>query len=645
MDDLISVIIPVYNVEKFLDKCIQSVVKQSYINLEIILVNDGSLDGSGGICDKWSKLDSRIKVIHQQNGGLSKARNTGLDIATGEYIGFVDSDDYICVNMYEHLIELAKKNNSEMVICNYRFVDTKGAILRQEKIIKNEILSKYDMFKKITESSNFYFVTAVNKIYSRSIFDDLRFPIGKIHEDEFIIHKVINKCNSIATVDNYFYNYVQRDDSIMHSKYSIKRLDGMEALIDRYLFYKKERLNEYLYMTMIQCYAILMNCILNVSVIENKTIIKKKMFLMIKKIGLNLRNIKLLLVYNKKNLSEHLSYLKFLIFFGIDRLRYKNCSKIYLMGTPSHGNLGDQAIVNAEYQFLSKYFPTKTIIEIRNVDYLRYSKYIEKYINNEDIIVIDGGGNMGVIWPDEDDKIRDIISRFSDNNIIIFPQTCFYNETFDAQRRIELNRKAYEKCKGLVIMLRDKASFNNVNRMFPTVKSFFVPDIVLYTSVPKLINEPKKKTVLLCFREDREKMLKNNEISLLKTHILNSNTLIMETDTVIGDPVTKKNRNKQLYSKWGEFQTTKLVITDRLHGMIFAAINSTPCIAFDNSSKKVSGVYTAWLKHLPYIKCVANIGEAIEIFETFQTRPQGYFYDYTLIEKKYKEVVEEILEW
>ena len=236
---LISVIVPIYNVEKYLQKCVDSILNQTYENLEIILVDDGSTDNCPKICDCYQKKDKRIRVIHKENGGLSDARNCGLDIAKGEYIGFVDSDDFIDSNMYSLLINIMKKQCTDLAVCNYLKVDKNYKIISNKNNdlpIKDERINKRTFFLRIVNEKEWYYIVAWNKLYRKDIFDNLRFPIGKIHEDEFLIHHIINKCKFISCINQPLYYYVERNGSIMNTKFNLKRFDYGDALLDRYFF-------------------------------------------------------------------------------------------------------------------------------------------------------------------------------------------------------------------------------------------------------------------------------------------------------------------------------------------------------------------------------------------------------------------------
>ena len=175
-----------------------------------------------------------------------------------------------------------------------------------------------------------------------------------------------------------------------------------------------------------------------------------------------------------------------------------------MLATPTHGNLGDHAIVMAEKQLLNRCgYISKQIIEIRNPDYLRYGSYIQKKITNNDLIIIDGGGNLGILWPQEDDKISDIIARFKNNKIIIFPQTCFYDKTDLSNERLKKNQEIYKK-NNLYIFLRDKRSYDFCKENFEGCNLFLCPDIVLLLKASFKFDKDKAKRILLCFRKDLE---------------------------------------------------------------------------------------------------------------------------------------------
>lgn len=229
---MISVIIPIYNVEKYLPKCVDSVINQTYKDIEIILVDDGSPDRCPEICDEYTKIDDRIKVIHKLNGGLSDARNAGLDIATGEYIGFIDSDDYIDEHMYEDMLSAIENADADLCICGFDRVDEDGKN-KSSTHFENAMLSEEQAYEMLVQG-NVYFIVAWNKLYKRSVVNNLKFKKGKIHEDEFIMHHVYGECTKIVTLEKSYYYYLIRDTSITGVvKGNVKQLDYVESYLDR----------------------------------------------------------------------------------------------------------------------------------------------------------------------------------------------------------------------------------------------------------------------------------------------------------------------------------------------------------------------------------------------------------------------------
>lgn len=244
----VSVIIPVYNVENYVKKCIDSVINQTYTNIEIILVDDGSTDSCGSICKEYSLRDNRILVIHKKNGGLSEARNVGLSYAKGNYILFVDGDDYIEKNMIEKLYNTILSNDSDMALCNFFYVDENEEVCGVSPEINTENLDKYSAQKMLfEEDKEVPYIVMWNKLFKKEILDDIRFPIGKIHEDEFVIHHIYDRCQSISVITDRLYYYVQRKGSIINQPISVKKLDYYEAFYDRFLFYEKKGYKDLLF--------------------------------------------------------------------------------------------------------------------------------------------------------------------------------------------------------------------------------------------------------------------------------------------------------------------------------------------------------------------------------------------------------------
>lgn len=226
--DLISVIVPVYKVENYLDKCIRSLVDQTYENLEIILVDDGSPDRCGEICDTWAAKDSRIRVIHKKNGGLSDARNAGMAVATGKYMGFIDSDDYIAPDMYRLLLERMTADGSDIAACGVEMVFEDGTPSRMltpsgDRILDNRQAMSAIIREDLLKQPVWY------KLYKTELIRDIPFAVGKYHEDVFWSWQAVVRAEQVSVFDTPCYYYLQRSGSIMGKGFGLTRLDVLEG--------------------------------------------------------------------------------------------------------------------------------------------------------------------------------------------------------------------------------------------------------------------------------------------------------------------------------------------------------------------------------------------------------------------------------
>ena len=224
----VSIIVPVYKVEQYLDRCVKSLINQTYTDIEIILVDDGSPDACPKMCDDWAKKDARIRVEHKQNGGLSDARNAGIDVATGEYLTFIDSDDYVKQTYTEYLMSLFSHSKcAKVTACNHY-------IVRGDKQSKNAEFEGVAVFDRKTAFENVLYhdrvdVSACMKLYHRSVFETLRYPVGKQYEDTYLFGEILNMTDEFVYGGTPQYYYIQRDESIVNGAFKPYRLEYIEA--------------------------------------------------------------------------------------------------------------------------------------------------------------------------------------------------------------------------------------------------------------------------------------------------------------------------------------------------------------------------------------------------------------------------------
>ena len=216
-EPLISIIVPVYRVEKYLDQCVQSLIDQTYKNLEIILVDDGSPDNCGVICDELAKTDTRTKVIHRDNGGQSAARNDGLAMATGELIGFVDSDDYIDIDMYQYLYSILLKQEADIAVCAFRKFSESTGLLQKENAEEVSLHSNQHAMKLLLEDIKIG-SHPCNKLFKKAVLDGLKFPEGRVYKDIALMHQVFARATTVVCSTKMAYNYLIRDDSTSYTQ-------------------------------------------------------------------------------------------------------------------------------------------------------------------------------------------------------------------------------------------------------------------------------------------------------------------------------------------------------------------------------------------------------------------------------------------
>ncbi|MCS6111604.1 glycosyltransferase [Clostridium botulinum] len=227
MNELISIIVPVYNVEEYLNKCIYSILKQSYSNIEVILIDDGSSDNSGIICDSFEKLDSRVRVIHSENKGVSNARNIGISLAKGRYIGFVDSDDWIEPDMYQKLYNTIKNDNSDISICD-AFIESKVTHVHKVFGESKYVFNRDEIFNVVLDNIGFNWLC--NKLFKKDLFKGIRLDENiYIGEDILCVCKCICNGESFSYLQEALYHYLKRNESVCNNSFNIKKISNIDA--------------------------------------------------------------------------------------------------------------------------------------------------------------------------------------------------------------------------------------------------------------------------------------------------------------------------------------------------------------------------------------------------------------------------------
>lgn len=674
-EEQICIIVPVYNVETYLDRCIRSILFQSYRSFRLVLIDDGSTDSSGDMCDSYANEDPRAIVIHQENGGLSAARNAGLDWNRDHlhcpWVTFIDSDDWVHPKYLEYLLTAAVSNGVCLAAgLTYR---TSG-----EPIPEND-----ELRVSLKMPEEYYlgrFVTvAWGKLYRTECFSEIRFPVGKIHEDEYTTYKIIFTQSAVAVVEIELYAYFQNSDGITQKPWSSRRLDALPALEGQVDFFLKHGYEEIARVTFERLLGSI--CTNQEAVMSSETLAPNEKEFYQKKLDNKLRHV--LRKYHKhgwrpiyekeqnRQLYEQ-AYPSLALLWrfgqgingGLEKIpvigsidhsvqwmwskrdkallisRYMKSAafrKTVLFHSPLHGNLGDHAIAEAELEFLAR----------MNVSYLDFpwikgvEKHIARVTPRRRLVLRHGGGNLGQLWLREERQFRTLISTFKRNKIIVFPQTVFFDmESEEGRKCFEESKKIYESHPNLTIFVREKISYDFMKENMPDVHVVLVPDMAMLLNWEKDEKRDKnRKGILLCLRGDKEKTLTDEERERIFAFFRKQNKQVTCTDTYVRGGTFPFHRKRLVYEKLSEFAGASLVITDRLHGMIFAAVTETPCIVLQSQSHKVRGCYE-WFQNLDYICLADTIKDIPEIAKKLEkVHP---VYNRELIEKAMKPLYEEI---
>lgn len=628
MKPLVSIIIPVYKVEKYLAECLDSVIHQTYSNIEMIVIDDGSPDQCGQICDEYAKKDPRIQVVHTENKGLSSARNTGLDLAKGEYVSFIDSDDSVATTFIENLVNVVCTYHADLAICGIadakESFDTSTEIFPEElkKMNRKEVILS---LPDLSEKENALREVVWNKLYKRELFDHICFPNGRLYEDAATIYQVFWECQSeIVFLNKRLYFYRQREDSIVHEKISIKRYDLLKACNEQVTFFQ-EHSKEHMPI-LLKKYQIMLKDAWYRTYFEMedsrkeeylKAILqesRKRFFSVFFHANCSCKE---RMMFTAFNVSPH-SYYKMLDFIEalkrnwilvrhrVYQLTNSGKKEYLLLGTPHHDNIGDHVIRKGIQQFFKTLSIRSFELTQRECEDEALLKKLEKQISKDATICITGGGFAGSLYKSKgkrlkiDNTVSYYIEHFKDYKVILFPQSLYYEDNDQGSKIQKDDSELYQQVKNLHLFWREKKSYTLATKLFPTCHHYLCPDMALWLLDGK--KTKKKHTngkALCCFRTDKERQ--PNATSFC--HEWNQLSIPYDsTDTVASSNIPKGKSNRYIRQKIEQMEQYDFVVTDRLHGMIMSLLANTPCIVWDNISGKVKGVYETWLTGNPNIQ-------------------------------------------
>ena len=617
---MISVIMSVYNEKKeWLQLSIESILNQTYTNFEFIIILDNPKNETlKKLILKFQEKDKRIKFyINDSNIGLTKSLNKALTYAKGEYIARMDADDISISTRLEkqlnyikqtdidilgtNVIKFDDKNNEEFSNFFLKDIDIKQNIFKKNMIahptwlVKKEVYKCLNGYREIPATEDYDFLLRAIKY---------GFVLGNMKE-----HLLKYRVNNIGV------SQTKLLEQKLISSFLAKNIINIEKInindINEYLnkqnitLNKKKRYakaNMYMYYFHVKKNIYIKIKYLLKALFTSYTYFKINHFVKIKN--------KFDLIFNI-NKNQYILILKFYLkiflfsifrkyFIDIDTSKNKI---IYMIDTPQYRNLGDHAIAEAQKSFFKKYFPEYEIYEIEIDRFERKYHDLKKKVKKDDLIVFIGGGNFGIEYFILELHRRKIIKEFK-NKIILFPQTLYFGYSNIGLRELKKTIKLYSSNTNLMMFAREKYSYNIMKNNFEN-QIYLFPDIVLFEKYEDSI---KREDCLICMRNDLEKGISSNTQNKI-IDLVSKNNKIIYNDTVIANNVLKENRVEELNKILEKIGNSKLVITDRLHGMIFSAITNTPCIVFGNYNYKVRGVYETWLKDINYIYFCTNFND------------------------------------
>ena len=655
-----AIVVPVYNVEKYLPQCIDSIIHQTYPHIDIILVDDGSTDSSGRICDQYASLDPRISIIHKTNGGLSDARNAGLSHARSKYVYFLDSDDYIEPETVEILRSVCEQDSLDILSFDVNEIIIEGRV-REESYdywvasgTYPDVMTGCQLYTALCNNHDYKSPLQVH-FFRREFLTSsgLTFRKGIIHEDELFTSSALLRAQRAMHIPARLYNRRMRPDSIMTRAFTQRNSDSLHAILREILsehvrFHDDPATREAydlgvrnLARTYAERYAYafgqqdsrghsqfreMMSGLQALGYDTSRCTRRVKLrhlYSLKSAVGRILPGIKKPL---KSAAKSCLSLAKkaakrvttrFLdgearsIIARLSETNRPGVNRIITLCVPRHGNRGDIAISLAQRKLLAENFPGHVLIELPGDLCAGYPRLITRNLNTNDVLLTNGGGYFGSLWRNEMLAELNILRHFPHNRIIVMPQTWYYSDDGRGRKELACDRRAFSQFTDLHVFARDRNSFDLIQRegLYPNARSIHhVPDMVCSMDFTDLVPE-KRSGVLVCLRPDPEKVMdsqKQNEIvarllrgsghvGFFSTNPANSPVKIRDWEAALAELLTR--------IAWAE-----LVVTDRLHGMLFAAITGTPCVAFDNRTGKVSGVHE-WIAGCEYVQMCGGTDE------------------------------------
>lgn len=647
MNDLISVIIPVYKVENYIRKCVDCVLGQSYENLEVILVDDGSPDSCGDICDSYAASDKRVRVIHKENGGLSSARNAALEVMTGKWVIFVDSDDYVHRDMVMRLQEAAISKDADIAVCN-NFVASDGKLIIGESICDETlVMDSTEGLRRLLEDTvirNY----AWGKLYRAELFEGVRYPEGMTYEDIPTTYLLFDKAKRIVKIPDYLYYYAFRSGSISYAMTQRGFYDSSRGQAKRAEYLKAKGYKELYDMAM----AVLLPYLFAVikggyqegakkhvewgkkyirghreEFLSDPLVLDKDKKLidvytgsraLFKAYGAAREGVRF--VQRRRAMAKRRFGIgQEPIDFGLDAGKEK---RVVYFELPCFDNLGDHAIAYATRKLLEEICRNRNELQffvVKGWETERAIHSLKKQVGAGDVILCQGGGNFGSLYDFAENLRRKVMRTFAEQKIVIMPQTVFYSEDSKGEKELAADREVISACRDITILARDEKSYELFKGYFdaPVIK---LHDVVTSLDMSELASDAREG-IVLCLRSDAESAL-GEEDKLRITDMCEEKGRVLVTDTCTNYDIDEEQREAELLDKLRLWSSAGLVVTDRLHGMIFSYITCTPCVVLGNNHHKVRETFNT-LRDCGYIRYTDSTYDIPELISELAAMDTG----------------------
>lgn len=641
----VSVIVPIFNVEAHLSRCVESLLAQTHHEFQVILVNDGSTDSSGDICESLAHQYEQVSVVHKPNGGLADARNAGLKKATGEFVCFIDSDDWVEPKMLEAMLKPMANVQVDVVLAGMivDYVDDSGALISStRRTPPNLVISDGSLVGQSVDDELINLLGyAWNKLYRTEFLrnQQLTFTKGlRLIEDIDFNSRAITQAREVAVLDEAFVHYIQRPAESLGTVF----LPDFLSLRNSAILATQQILNHWgVPQKVVQQQVISMGinalrmATTRITSQEQQPERQPHLLIEARKDGASL----------KETLAQlDLGMRQRLLLFGFfcspswlwlgswktlmsarDRLpawrkrtirwRMKLHSlkarhqpqhlipassnpRAFIFLAADYGNLGDLAITEAQRRFLEAELPEHEVIEVPISETLSGLRSLRKQVKPDDLITLIGGGNTGDMYDDIEYLRELVIKAFPANPMISFPQTIEFSDSPYGTWAKKRAQRVFSHHRRLFLIARDSRSAQLATSLFSSTPVFEAPDIVL--SLPHQPDQSQLRTgFVIALREDKERHPYSPSREQVIT-TLSPMGRVVSTDTHLGDVrLDERSRHQALTSIWEEFARAEVVVTDRLHGMIFSVITGTPCVVMNSSTGKVHQFMRDWFLNDP----------------------------------------------